>query len=261
MKMDTNEAVLNCEGIQLDFGGVRALDDVSFEVRAGEVLAIIGPNGAGKTCAINCVTGYYKPQKGTITFDGNTITNWPTYKITKLGIARTFQNIGLYPGLTVLDNLMVARHNFMKYGFLAGGMYFGRAHKQEIKHRRRVEEIIDFLEIEHIRKQMVHNISYGQRKRVELGRALALEPKVLLLDEPMAGMNVEEKEDMARFIIDVEETTGIPIVIVEHDMGVVMDISDRVIVLDFGRKVAEGTPQEIGVNPEVIKVYLGGRLG
>jgi len=258
--MSTNGTLLQCDAIRLDFGGVRALDDVSFDVRAGEILAIIGPNGAGKTCAINCITGYYEPQRGRILFDGNNITNRRTHRITKLGIVRTFQNIGLYPGLTVLDNLMVARHSFMKYGFLAGGAYFGRAHQQEIEHRRRVEEIIDFLEIEHIRKQMVANIAYGLRKRVELGRALALEPKVLLLDEPMAGMGVEEKEDMARFIIDVEETAGIPIVIVEHDMGVVMDIADRIVVLDFGRKVAEGTPQEVGVNPEVIKVYLGGEL-
>lgn len=259
--MKTEAALLRCDGLRLDFGGVRALDNVSFEVRAGEILAIIGPNGAGKTCAINCITGYYRPQSGSIFFDGSSITNWPTHRITRLGIARTFQNIGLYPGLTVLDNLMVARHSFMKYGFLAGSVYMGRAHQQEIEHRRRVEEIIDFLEIEHIRKQMVNNIAYGLRKRVELGRALALEPKVLLLDEPMAGMNIEEKEDMARFIIDVEETTGIPVVIVEHDMGVIMDISDRIVVLDFGRKVAEGTPQQIGVNPEVIEVYLGGQIG
>ncbi|TRZ93844.1 MAG: ABC transporter ATP-binding protein [Dehalococcoidia bacterium] len=257
--MSTNGTLLQCDGIKLDFGGVKALDDVSFDVRAGEILAIIGPNGAGKTCTINCITGYYRPKSGSIVFDGSNITGLPTHRITRLGIARTFQNIGLYPGLTVLDNLMVGRHNFMKYGFLAGGLYIGRAHQQEIEHRGRVEEIIDFLEIEHIRKQMVSNIAYGLRKRVELGKALALEPKVLLLDEPMSGMNIEEKEDMARFIIDIEETTGIPIVIVEHDMGVIMDISDRIIVLDFGRKVAEGTPQQIGVNPEVIKVYLGGR--
>lgn len=259
--MDNDTVLLQCDGLKLDFGGVRALDNISFQVKAGEILAIIGPNGAGKTCAINCITGYYRPQAGSIIFAGDDITNLPTHKITKAGIARTFQNIGLYPGLTVLDNLMVARHNLMKYGFLSGGIYAGKAHQQEIEHRRRIEEIIDFLEIEHIRKQIVHNISYGLRKRVELGRALALEPKILLLDEPMAGMNVEEKEDMARFIIDVEETTGIPILIVEHDMGVIMDISDRVVVLDFGRRVAEGTPQEISVNAEVIKVYLGGRLG
>ncbi len=251
------QAVIKFEGVGLHFGGVSALDDVSFEIYPKEVLAIIGPNGAGKTCTINSITGYYKPQAGNITYHGKQIKGWPTHKITTMGIARTFQNIGLYPGLTVLDNLLVARHQFIKYDFITGGVYFGRAHHEEIEHRKRVEKIIDFLEIEHIRKQFVGNISYGLRKRVELGRALALEPKVLLLDEPMAGMGIEEKEDMARFIIDIEETTGIPIVLVEHDMGIVMDISTRIVVLDFGKKVAEGTPKEIGSNPDVIKVYLG----
>jgi len=255
--MNDTQAIINFENIGLNFGGVQALDGVTFKIFPKEILAIIGPNGAGKTCTINSITGYYKPQIGNITYQGKQIKGWPTHKITTLGIARTFQNIGLYAGLTVLDNLMVARHQFIKYGLLMGGVYFGRAHHVEIEHRERVEKIIDFLEIEHIRKQYVGNISYGLRKRVELGRALALDPKVLLLDEPMAGMGIEEKEDMARFIIDIEETTGIPIVLVEHDMGIVMDISNRIVVLDFGKKVAEGTPREIGGNPEVIKVYLG----
>jgi branched-chain amino acid transport system ATP-binding protein len=259
--MDTVEAEIRFENIGLHFGGVSALDGVNFEVWPKQILAIIGPNGAGKTCIINSITGYYRPQIGDIYYRGQQIKGWPTHRITKMGIARTFQNIGLYAGLTVLDNLMVARHQFIKYGFLFGGVYFGKAQHEEISHREAVEKIIDFLEIEHIRKQYVGNISYGLRKRVELGRALALNPKVLLLDEPMAGMGVEEKEDMARFIIDIEETTGIPIVLVEHDMGLVMDIADRIVVLDFGKKVAEGSPKEIGENPEVIRVYLGSKRG
>jgi branched-chain amino acid transport system ATP-binding protein len=261
---------LRIDSLSLSFGGVRALTDVSLDIRDNEILAIIGPNGAGKTALLNCINGFYKPQKGEIYYDGRRITRMRPDKLAKLGIARTFQNIELYAGLSTQDNIMAARHVLMKQNFIAGALYFGWAHKEEIEHRQTVEEVIDFLEIEPIRKRIVHVLPYGMRKRVELARALALEPKILLLDEPMAGMNLEEKEDIARFIIDVFEGQGATypdtpvlrdgikcIVLVEHDMGVVMDIADRIIVLDFGRKIAEGTPTEIKTNPKVIKAYLG----
>jgi len=265
-----NQVKVQIDNLSLSFGGVRALTDVSLEVRDKEILAIIGPNGAGKTCILNCINGFYKPQEGEIHYDGRRITRMRPDRVARLGVARTFQNIELYTGLSTQDNIMAARHILMKQNFLAGALYFGWAHREEIKHRKTVEDIIDFLEIESVRKKVVGTLPYGMRKRIELGRALALEPEVLLLDEPMAGMNLEEKEDIARFIIDVFEGQGATypdtpvlrdgiscIILVEHDMGVVMDIADRIIVLDFGRKIAEGTPAEIRSNPAVIKAYLG----
>lgn len=269
--METDRGVkLRIDELSLSFGGVSALADVSMELRENEILAIIGPNGAGKTALLNCINGFYKPQRGEIYYDGKRITRMRPDKLAKLGIARTFQNIELYTGLSTQDNIMAARHALMRQNFVTGGLYLGWALKEEIEHRQTVEEIIDFLEIAPIRKKVVGLLPYGMRKRVELGRALALEPKVLLLDEPMAGMNLEEKEDIARFIIDIFEGQGATypntavlrdgirsIILVEHDMGVVMDIADRVIVLDFGRKIAEGTPAEISKNPEVINAYLG----
>jgi len=248
---------LQVEDIHLGFGGVKALTGVSLEVKDGELMAIIGPNGAGKTALLNSINGFYRPQRGRIAFDGHELTRMPPHRIAELGVARTFQNLALYTGLTTLDNLMAGRHFHMKYNFLAGALFFGPALKEEIVHRRVVEDIIDFLEIEAIRYRVVGALPYGLRKRVELGRALALEPKILLLDEPMTGMNVEEKEDMARFVLDIHELRKIPIVLIEHDMGVVMDIAQRVVVLDFGRKIADGSPEEVKKSPAVIKAYLG----
>ncbi|HEX79290.1 MAG TPA: ABC transporter ATP-binding protein [Dehalococcoidia bacterium] len=265
-----NNAKIRIKNLSLFFGGVKALTDVSIDIRNNEILAIIGPNGAGKTCILNCINGFYKPQAGEIYFEDQRITRIRPDKAAKLGLARTFQNIELYTGLSTLDNIMAARHVLMRQNVISSALYFGPAHDEEIRHRRTVEDIIDFLEIESIRKKVVGMLPYGMRKRVELGRALALEPKVLLLDEPMAGMNLEEKEDIARFIIDIFEGQGETyretpslrdgvncIVLVEHDMGVVMDIADRIVVLDFGRKIAEGTPEEIKNNQQVIAAYLG----
>jgi len=247
--------------VLMQFGGDTALAGVSLEVRQSQIFSIIGPNGAGKTSLLNCISGLYRPQKGEILFSnlGQTINlvELPPHRIAKMGIARSFQNIELFKHMTVLDNIMAGCHVHMKTGLVAGMLYWGAAQREEIAFRTFAEEIIDLLEIETIRKHTVGSLSYGLQKRVELGRALAMKPALLLLDEPMAGMNSEEKEDMARFILDVNEEHGVTIVLIEHDMGVVMDISDQVVVLDFGRKIGDGTPDEVRANPEVVRAYLG----
>ena len=255
--MPANNAILTAENISLSFGGIQALLDVGMEVRRGEIFAIIGPNGAGKTSFMNCINGFYRPQRGSIYFEGQEITRLSSHRIAELGIGRSFQGLQLFDGLSVLDNIMAGRHFHFKTGILSDAIYFGRTRREEIKQRRIIENIIDFFEIETIRKSLVGALPYGMRKRVDLARALAAEPKLLLLDEPLAGMNRDEKEDIARFILDISEEMGITITVVEHDMGLVMDICDRVVVLDFGCKIAEGTPEEIRTNEEVIRAYLG----
>jgi branched-chain amino acid transport system ATP-binding protein len=249
--------ILECDDIGLSFGSIRALAGVTFDVARGELVSIIGPNGAGKTSVINTITGFYRPTSGRIHFKGKEITGLPPHKVSRAGIARTFQNTELFAGLTVLENLLAARHIYLKSNILSCALYYGLAQREDIEAREVVEDIIDLLEMEAIRKQEVGTLPYGQRKRVELGRSLALEPELILLDEPTVGMNLEEKEDMVRFILDVNEEKGTTIVLVEHDMDLVMDVSDRIVVFDFGVKIAEGPPAEIRTNDRVIQAYLG----
>jgi branched-chain amino acid transport system ATP-binding protein len=251
------DVILKLDNISLAFGGVKALTDISFDVREHEVRAIIGPNGAGKSSMLNVINGVYHPQQGTITFHGHARREMDPHGAAASGIARTFQNIALFRGMSVLDNIMTGRNLKMKSSFLAQAIWLGPARREELANRAKVEEVIDFLEIQHIRKTPVGRLPYGLQKRVELARALAAEPTMLLLDEPMAGMNVEEKQDMCRFILDVNEEFGTTIVLIEHDMGVVMDISDRVVVLDYGRKIGDGAPDEVRANKAVIDAYLG----
>jgi branched-chain amino acid transport system ATP-binding protein len=251
------ESLIEVDHITLRFGGVTAISDVSFEVQPEELFAIIGPNGAGKTSIFNTISQVYRPQEGDIRFEGKSIMGQRPDRVAGIGIARTFQNIELFPQMTVVDNLLTGRHVRMSGTVFGGALWLGRAKKEEIENRRKVEDIIDFLEIEQWRKHPVALLPYGFQKRVELGRALAMEPKLLLLDEPVAGMNLEETEDMARFILDIKRELNIPMIMVEHDMGLVMDIADRVMVLDFGQRIALGTPDEVQKNPDVIAAYLG----
>ena len=249
--------ILDVKNISLSFGGVKALTDISFDVREHEVRAIIGPNGAGKSSMLNCINGVYTPQQGTISFMGQTFDHMDSHQVATMGIARTFQNLALFKGMNVIDNLMTGRNLRIKSNILMQALRIGPAEKEEMRHREFVEHIIDFLEIQAHRKTPVGQLPYGLQKRVDLGRALAMEPKVLLLDEPMAGMNLEEKQDMCRFVLDINDEFGTTVVLIEHDMGVVMDISDRVVVLDYGKKIGDGTPSEVRNSPDVIAAYLG----
>jgi branched-chain amino acid transport system ATP-binding protein len=256
--MSSGTLLIEAEAVSLRFGGVRALSDVSFAVREGELFSIIGPNGAGKTSMLNCISGRYRPTSGTIRFRGQNISGLRPNARAALGIGRTFQNLALFHHMTVLDNIMVGRHHLLKNNVLTGSLYWlTGARREELAHRRKVEEIIDFLELQPVRKAVAGTLSYGLRKRVELARAMALEPQLILLDEPMAGMNLEEKQDMARYIVDLNEELGMTVVMIEHDMGVVMDVSHRVMVLDFGRRIAEGVPAAVLADPHVKRAYLG----
>ena len=257
MTRQFGEVILDLQNISLRFGGVKALTNISFDVRKHEVRAIIGPNGAGKSSMLNVINGVYHPQEGRIMFRGEERKKMEPHQAAQQGIARTFQNIALFKGMSVLDNIMTGRNLRMKCNLFQQAIWIGAARREEIAHREKVEEIVDFLEIQHIRKTAVGALPYGLQKRVDLGRALAMEPEILLLDEPMAGMNVEEKQDMCRFILDISDQFGTTIVLIEHDMGVVMDISDRVVVLDYGKKIGDGTPDEVRSNQDVINAYLG----
>ncbi|MCG8339596.1 MAG: ABC transporter ATP-binding protein [Proteobacteria bacterium] len=256
-KPDDNRADLELDKITLRFGGITALNRIDLKVNSGELLGVIGPNGAGKTSLLNCITGYYKPQKGSITFNGQNVTGYSTHHLTKIGIGRTFQNIELFGGMSVLQNMLLARNLHSKYGLGQAAFFSGKVKKEEVHHREVLEELIDFLEMQSIRKSLVGSLPYGMRKRVELGRALALEPRLLILDEPLAGMTLEEKEDMVRFLVELNTAWKQTMILVEHDMSIVMGISHRVAVLDFGAKIAEGTPHHVQNHPEVIKAYLG----
>lgn len=257
MSKKIGDVILDVNNISLRFGGVKALTDISFNVKEHEIRAIIGPNGAGKSSMLNCINGVYTPQEGSINFRGQTFKHMNSRQVAEMGIARTFQNLALFKGMSVLDNIMTGRNLRIKSNLFLQALRIGPAEREEVAHREYVEKIIDFLEIQAYRKTPVGQLPYGLQKRVDLARALALEPKVLLLDEPMAGMNVEEKQDMCRFVLDVNDEFGTTIVLIEHDMGVVMDISDRVVVLDYGKKIGDGTPQEVRTNPDVISAYLG----
>jgi branched-chain amino acid transport system ATP-binding protein len=257
MSKKIGDVILDLQNISLRFGGVKALIDISFDVREHEIRAIIGPNGAGKSSMLNVINGVYHPQEGKILFRGEERKRMHPHMAAAQGISRTFQNIALFKGMSVLDNIMTGRNLKMKSNLLLQAIWWGPARNEELEHRAKVEEIIDFLEIQHIRKTPVGRLPYGLQKRVDLGRALAMEPQILLLDEPMAGMNVEEKQDMCRFILDVNDQFGTTIVLIEHDMSVVMDLSDRVVVLDYGQKIGDGDPDEVRSSPEVIKAYLG----
>lgn len=252
------EVVYEACDLTLRFGGVTALAGVSVELRSDELLGVIGPNGAGKTSLLNSMSGFYRPQEGALRLMGQPITGYAPHRLARAGIGRTFQSAHVFSGLSVVENIMVARNCRMKANIAQAFLYYPWAHREEVAHREVVEEILEFLEIESIRHEPVGTLGYGLRKRVDLGRALALEPKILLMDEPMAGMNLEEKEDLARFILDLREARRLPVVLVEHDMSVVMDLADRIVVLDFGRKIADGTPAEVRRSPEVIAAYLGG---
>jgi len=249
--------ILEIEGVSLQFGGVKALDNVSYHIEEGEIFSLIGPNGAGKTSMLNCISGLYQPTSGSIRFKGEEIVNMKPYNRTTLGIARAFQNIALFAHMSVLDNLKLGRHTLMNSGAFSGGLYFGKASNEEIKHRKKVEEVIEFLELQDIRHTPVGTLPYGLQKRVEVGRALALEPELILLDEPMAGMNNSEKDLMARFILDMHEVMEITVVLIEHDLGIVMNLSDHIAVLDFGKRIGFGTPEEVQKNPDVIRAYIG----
>ena len=254
---EIGEVILEVKNISLAFGGVKALTDISFDVREHEVRAIIGPNGAGKSSMLNCINGVYTPQQGSISFRGQTFSHMNSRQVAEMGIGRTFQNLALFKGMSVIDNIMTGRNLRIKSNIFLQALRIGPAQKEEEQHREYVEHIIDFLEIQAYRKTPVGQLPYGLQKRVDLGRALAMEPQVMLLDEPMAGMNLEEKQDMSRFILDVNDEFGTTMVLIEHDMGVVMDISDRVVVLDYGKKIGDGTPEEVRNNEEVISAYLG----